>query len=252
MPDKFANVEILYRLMGGLAALELPIVFKGAVVLRTVLENAGIVETARQTRDIDGDWVGEPPSMENLLLHISKVADGLDIQGIKVAVVREYAENRSAGFRVSVGAETLFTIDISIRPNPFGREYYTVTGVRFIGSSIEKIVADKVKTISSRLVFRRTKDIYDLYLLSALNVHELHAIAEVYHAQNVAIGEFTEFITDVSLVEHAYEQLAFISSKPTFETVYTRVSFFLQPFIDKSYTDVSATWSSEACRWICK
>ena len=44
--------------------MRVPIVFKGAMVLKTAIKQAGInVNTERYTQDIDGDWMAQPPSM---------------------------------------------------------------------------------------------------------------------------------------------------------------------------------------------
>ena len=159
-------LQLMVRLVEELSLLKVPIVFKGAVVLKTALFGYRL-DTERATRDIDGDWIGEPPSMEQLNKIINTAL--LNVGATFTAVPhREYGQGRSAGFTVLDDGNKIFAIDISIKNNPFCCQYITFNGVQFVGASAAKMFADKMHGISSNLVFRRGKDVYDLYLLSTL------------------------------------------------------------------------------------
>ena len=88
-------MEFLYRVMEELAKADVPIVFKGAMVLKLVIQRNNPSTVERKTKDIDGDWVGDSPTMEQiekaLRQAVKQVDNSLDIQ-----VVREYGEKRSA------------------------------------------------------------------------------------------------------------------------------------------------------------
>lgn len=163
---------MMVRFIEELSELNAPIVFKGAIVLKTALKDSQIA-TQRGTRDVDGDWVMSEPTMEVLLntvsTALSKVGDEYS-----VVVTREYGANKSAGFSVQniETLEQLFTFDLSVKKNPFYSTYYsTVNGIAFRGATPAKMVADKLHGISTRTVFRRCKDIVDLYLLSSLTCY---------------------------------------------------------------------------------
>lgn len=71
------SMQFLYRVMEELSNAGIPIVFKGAMVLNLVLRGNNPSKVERMTRDIDGDWVGEFPTMkemENALREAVKAA----------------------------------------------------------------------------------------------------------------------------------------------------------------------------------
>ena len=57
-------MELLYRIMEELSEAGVPIVFKGAMVLHLALQENNPSHVERATRDIDGDWIGKSPTME--------------------------------------------------------------------------------------------------------------------------------------------------------------------------------------------
>lgn len=59
-------MKFLYRVMEELSNAGIPIVFKGAMVLNLVIRENNPSKVERMTRDIDGDWVGEFPTMEEM------------------------------------------------------------------------------------------------------------------------------------------------------------------------------------------
>ncbi len=75
-------MEFLYRVMEELSDAGIPIVFKGAMILNVVIRENNPSKVERMTRDIDGDWVGEFPTMEEmervLRNAVQKVESSLD------------------------------------------------------------------------------------------------------------------------------------------------------------------------------
>lgn len=57
---------VLYNVMEELSKAGVPIVFKGAMVLNLVIRDNNPSKAERATRDIDGDWIGESPTMEKM------------------------------------------------------------------------------------------------------------------------------------------------------------------------------------------
>jgi hypothetical protein len=60
--------RLMYRVMGKIYESDAPIVFKGAMVVRKILQDGGIASIDRPTKDIDSHWIGSPPSMGVLVL----------------------------------------------------------------------------------------------------------------------------------------------------------------------------------------
>ena len=94
-----------------------PIVFKGAMVLNLVLHEKNPTGIVRATRDIDGDWYGKQPSMEQIENCLKEAVKRVSPE-LEVYAVREFGEKRSAGFRISnEKGEKVASIDLSIRNN---------------------------------------------------------------------------------------------------------------------------------------
>ena len=60
--------EIMYEIIGAITDTDLPIVFKGGLVLKLLLKEIGFEEIERMTRDIDASWIGTAPTLS--LIHI--------------------------------------------------------------------------------------------------------------------------------------------------------------------------------------
>lgn len=92
-------MEFLYNVMEELSKAGVPIVFKGAMVLNLAIRGNNPSKVERATRDIDGDWVGKSPTMEDmkkaLQSAVKKVDSSLDIQ-----INRVFGERKSAGFKI--------------------------------------------------------------------------------------------------------------------------------------------------------
>lgn len=225
-------IPLMYHLMGAMASLGYPIVFKGAMVLNALKLP---VDTARMTQDIDGDWVSPEITNERLLDSLNYALTSLGNTGLHVEQTRTFAQGRSAGFVVKRRQDdfTLFTLDIGVKGNNFYVPY-TKGNVTFYGSHPNKIYADKVSAISTNKVYIRTKDIYDMYLLSFLNItFSTRDIVEVLFSSDKTLGDFSSFLNDTKPkgIEYAYNKLDGITNKPDFASVHKRVATFIKPFI---------------------
>lgn len=218
-------MEFLYRVMEELANAGIPIVFKGAMVLNLVIRENNPSKVERMTRDIDGDWVGEFPTMEEmekaLRNAVEKVDSSLDIQ-----VNRVFGERKSAGFKIvnEIG-EKIASIDLSVRKNRFCSHYISyVNGVSITGASLSKMLSDKIYAISGQNVCRRMKDVLDIYVMSyitKINTDELH---QIWRETGRQLGNFEAYKTQVKELNEAYNKMKSIRNKPDFIEVYQRVN----------------------------
>lgn len=71
-------MELLYRIMEELSNAGVPIVFKGAMVLNLVMRENNPSRVERATRDIDGDWVGIGPTMEQMENALRRAVKAVD------------------------------------------------------------------------------------------------------------------------------------------------------------------------------
>lgn len=236
--------ELMTRVVENLASMNVPIVFKGAFVLKVVTSKMNY-STTRDTHDIDGDWVGAVPTLEYLRSLIDSAVKQVD-QRLSVCTFRNYGDDKSAGFNVLLTGKKQFSLDIGIRQNPYGVSYMTLNGVYFTGSSLDKMFADKVNVLSGRKIFRRVKDLFDLYLMSYMSNFSTVSTYSIYSTYNIVLGSFAEFLNNKSDLKHAYDVLRGISNKPDFDVVYARVYYFVSPFIKRSMS--SMIWNGN--NWV--
>lgn len=160
-------IEFLYRVMEELSKEGVPIVFKGAMVLNLAIRDNNPSKVERATRDIDGDWTGELPTMEEMEKALRNAVKKVD-SSMDIRINRAFGERKSAGFRIiNENGEKVAGVDLSVRQNRFCRPYISyVNGVSIKGASISKMLSDKVYAISGEQVCRRMKDVLDIYVLS--------------------------------------------------------------------------------------
>jgi len=249
-------MDFMYRVIEEMARLKIPVVFKGALVLNQALKDRGMPYNFRQTKDIDLNWLAGEGRENDLIEIIEGIVYNLGLCDVTVVCDRKASKelDRSARIVVKRGGTNLFSLDISLRENPFVVEYKTPNGVIFLGSSLDKIFADKVRAISSKAIFRRAKDLYDLYIMSMLDGYSIKATLEVYAFEDKSLGDFDSFISRLDDLKYAYDRLEEIINKPFFNDVYARVRDFCLPFITGDYIKctrmVDGVWNSQASMWI--
>jgi len=239
---------LMYKIIGKISEFDTPIVFKGALITRLVLMENEYSALERQTKDIDANWTEAPPSMEELKNIVNR---SLTIFNGKLyaEAIREYGEKKSAGIAIveTASGNRIITMDISIKPVTGSKiYYYGKIGVR--GVLANEILADKISVISSKMVFRRAKDIIDIYALAhCVNVHT-DDIFYIYKKNPArVVGVFDEFYNRRQDVEHAYESLAGIENKPSFDNVYSYLTKFIKPFAE--HDETPKLWDSEKMMW---
>jgi len=239
--------QLMYRLLGRISESDAPIVFKGALITKLILAESGYNTLDRRTVDIDANWTDTPPSMEHLVGIINRALGELSGQFYAVAV-REYAENKSAGISILAQGtdEEIMTMDISIKP-VVGSKVYHYGEVAIRGVLANEILADKIAVLSSYKMFRRAKDMVDVYALTHCISVQTTDIFAIIENKRRELGGFEAFINQRGNVEHAYGKLAGIEGKPPFEDVYSYLLDFIQPFARKD--DKPRIWDSEMMAW---
>lgn len=227
--------EFLYRLMSMLYSMNIPIVFKGALVLKVVqyqYGNPAMIE--RETHDLDGDWVGSTPSMEYLTSVLQTAVNNLGYN-VRVEAYRDYGDRKSAGFNfIRRDTGDLFTtMDLSIRSNSCLQLYSFIDGITFCGQSINKIIVDKISVCASRSIFRRIKDIIDLYILSYCWNGYSKDLVELSIYLSKSFSDLSRLTDYYNELEHAYSKYKNKASVLPFSVVHSRVVNFLLPFINK-------------------
>ena len=191
-----AEEKLMYTVMNAIYSSGIPIDFKGAMVLKACLMEAGFSNEIRHTADIDANWYSDsPPSAEKLVesLETALQRNGINLQ---VDLYRMYGEGRSAGFELTDPnmGEILFTMDMDVNRPVQPTQIYEVAGLRFRGVSPDQILADKISAISTGKVFRRIKDVVDLYYLSQVFELDLNRLQQTLSNCGKMLEDFHGFL----------------------------------------------------------
>jgi len=237
----------MYQILGQICQADAPIVFKGALVTKLILSEHGYTALERQTRDIDANWIGTPPTMTELESTINRSLNALN-RKFRAEAFREYGDKKSAGLYIVENAtdEKIVTMDVDIRPICGSRVYhYGEVGIR--GVLPTEILADKITVLSGIKMFRRSKDFIDVYALSHCVRVLTSEIFEIISEKHLVLDEFKELFTRCNDVEHAYDKLKGIEGKPPFEDVYSYLTAFARPFAQRNTTP--RVWNSGKQSW---
>ena len=238
---------ILYQIMSGLYRADVPLVFKGALVVKVILNENDFDLLERETRDIDANWVNKPPLMDDLVSMINH-AFNKTLNNFKAVAIQEYTEKQSACLEIfEKNTNTPYTtIDIKIKPYT---KYmiYCVDEISFRGVLVNEILADKISVLSSDKIFRRAKDMIDVYALSHCVPIQINDILETCKREGRAVSVFSAFLNRRDDLEHAYNKLHRIERKPAFNEIYSYMENFLHPFIEQAPDNM--IWNNQDCVW---
>jgi hypothetical protein len=239
--------QLMYQILGKISEADAPIVFKGALITKLVLAENGFTMLDRKTADIDANWIGTPPTMETLATTIQNALGDMQNQ-LYAAADRQYGERKSAGIsiRTKETDEEIVSMDISMKP-VMGSRIYHYGEISIRGVLPNEILTDKITVLSKRLVFRRSKDLVDVYALTHCVKVLTAKIFGIISRKHLELGEFTDLLTRRADVEHAYNMLKGIDGKPPFDDVYAYLTKFVQPFSQRDKTP--RVWSSRNQVW---
>ncbi len=219
--------SFLKRVIIEISKLDAPIIFKGGLALKDILNNINPDETIeRRTIDIDGNWIGEVDShkVTDVLIQAVKNVDS----SYSVELYRNAGENQSMGYRILDHENEVITeIDLDMKQNPF----YVIAQINHVNvkySSIEKIFADKLSVLSGPRVFRRSKDLLDVYLILKNQSIPMEKVKEILDYDKRKLGDFSTMLQNKEDVKHAYDTLKEITNKPEFEEVWKEITDFLR------------------------
>lgn len=226
-----AEERLMYRVMKAIYESGIPISFKGSMVLKAFLMEAGFTDDTRHTADIDANWVSDNwPAGEQMQVSIQKALQSSHID-LNTRLYRMYGEGRSAGFELTdpSSGEILFTMDIDVNRPAMETRIYEISEIQFRGVSLEPMLADKLFVVSTERIFRRIKDLIDLYYLAQVYKPDWPEIIEIMRNSGRSLGSFECFLNMTEDLRHAYNKFRFDGdiSKPSFEDVYQTVYEFI-------------------------
>ena len=222
----------MYEVMKAVCDSGIPVRFKGSMVLKTCLMEAGYSDEIRHTVDIDANWNSDTPPTESQMVESFQKAISDGGIALNVRLYRMYGEGRSAGFELADDktGEILFTMDVDVnRPIPPTR-MYEVAGLRFRGVAPIAMIADKIAAVSTDRVFRRIKDVVDLYYISGAFPFDRVALHQALKNSGKALDNFDGFLHRYDELKHSYDKFRFAGDvgKPQFEAVYRSVKEYIR------------------------
>ena len=238
--------ELMYAILNNISNTDLPIVFKGALITKLILSNNGFEDVSRSTEDIDGNWIGEAPTMESLVDDINRSLGDLSARYYAEAY-RQYDVKKSAGIYIIERTidKNILKMDISIKP-VFGDKVYRIGDMSIRGVIADEILADKLCVLSGHYIFRRAKDIIDVYTLShCVDVYS-DSIFDICKLKGSEMKAFDEFYNRKHDVEHAYIKLRGVLGKPDFNDTYDHLNIFIKPFAGKN---PGLQWNCKTKSW---
>ena len=163
------------------------IVLKGNILLNKILP-----ELARSTKDMDLDIVATEEEYKTYILpvltaHVDKLVDSGEVD---FYTVREVKHGSICGIKVYKYNEVeqpllTFSVDINLISDTEGITLYRTYDYDFYGSSLEKILSDKLSAVLSSKRYRRMKDFYDIYIILKSDMKvDLHEFMYLFQRQN--------------------------------------------------------------------
>ena len=232
-----AEEKLMYGVMKAVYDSGIPVNFKGSMVLKACLMEAGYDEETRHTVDIDANWISDaPPTAEQMVESLQSAIrkSGIDLA---VSLYRMYGEGRSAGFELKdrESGEVLFTMDMDVNRPAQTTKIYEIDEIRFCGVAPIQMIADKVAAVSTDKVFRRIKDVVDLHYLSKVFTFDRAAVLQTLKNNGRKLEGFGGFLHRYEDLRHSYEKFRFTGdvSKPPFEEVYKAAKAFIKDVLPK-------------------
>lgn len=240
--------KLMYQIISNISSTNAPIVFKGALITNLILQENNYQKIVRATKDIDANWVGNPPTIDILVDTINQSLGELSDQFVAIPT-RESGDMKAAGVSI-VERETsdeVISMDIDIKPVTGIKVYYNGNAI-IKGVLPNEILVDKISACSTDVVYKwRTKDIVDVYALSHCVRIDIKEIFEISKQLNRKIGSFDAFYNKKSELQYSYEKLRGIEGKPNFDSIYNYLSIFFEPFAQRELK--SKIWNNKKLSW---
>lgn len=124
-------------------------------------------------------------------------------------------------------------IDMNVSPfNSISVCFLSTTGMN--AYDCETMLADKISAVCSEKIFRRVKDVYDIYVLSQVGTYSYANIVNHIRAKrpeffNNRVWMFHPQYYDA--LNHAYDKYKGIYNKPDFKVIFEICSCFVSPFV---------------------
>lgn len=240
--------KLMYSILGELGNSNIPLIFKGGLITGLFLMEQSFHDVHRATKDIDANWIGTPPTLEEIAASLFNAIKDKH-SNLEVKELRPFGEKQSAKFAfIDIHTnDELFTMDLDLHRGSGYRTYFYGTA-SFNGVLPLEIILDKISSSSKDLIYKwRTKDLLDVYMLCHCFSFKIKDIFDYSKKYKREINDFSAFSQKRNEIEHAYNKLNSINGKPEFNEVYTFLDKVFTPFREGIQKDFF--WNSEKLEW---
>lgn len=224
-------------------------VLKGDTAFMSMLNESNLDVYMRSTHDIDLH-VNSESAWQSFKRDIVQILNS-NQYGVQYRVTK--FKNRSttsdsiALVALYNGVEYNLKIDMNVSPfNTITLTYLKSTGMS--AYDCDTMIADKISAICSQKVYRRSKDLYDLYVLSQIRQYSLSSLVnhiKVKRPEFFTSGVNMLVLQNYASLEHAYSKYKGILNKPSFEVVFKVCSSFIYPFFNLGSINRNLYWNGE-------
>ncbi len=226
MSNSYDLENFLYAIIDEISKTDAPIIFKGGLALKDLLyQKNPNLNIMRKTIDIDANWIGNVDYDEITIVFEQAVKKIEPTYHIEITRLPE--SGKSLGYKIMDAHNNVISkIDLDIKDNPF----YVICSIRHTNikySSLEKIMSDKLHAISLSHVFRRPKDLFDIYMILQENDINFIKVKEILNYDNRELGDFSTMLNNKDLLKESYNKLYGIENKPDFDEVWNVILDYL-------------------------
>jgi predicted nucleotidyltransferase component of viral defense system len=225
--------------------------YKGGYILNKRIPNC------RFTKDVDLSI-----AQKELYLDVKRVMTEIANHFISKGIVTSYTikedvtETLNGGIQFyNSSNEKTIGVDVGLHPLSFGITSLTISIGDFNVFSIERSLSDKLFVVCSRKRFRRTKDLYDIYMLTTLFDITYKLLSECIEYRSVDWNLFPSSEEVLVQLEYAYNKLTigkegdtFVKEKPIFQIVMAQLVAFCDPFLTSR--SLVTNWNHERSHWV--
>lgn len=228
------------------------IILKGAMNLKAAVQSPVPAVELRNTMDLDFH-VPSWDIWEEFVDEIPKSISKSSPSGYKYSVIsrRSTTPDKGDSLLIDTGTPLTFEIDMNLSSRSPEATIYPGRGV--LGYSIYEMLVDKTMSFFSRKIYRRAKDLYDLYLMSLEFDIDLDRLVKCVDSKwDLNNLSSPLHIADREQLKKAYDKLRILGdSKPDFDIVYGRVNKFCSEYVNFYYSGVrdGKSWNRRTGKW---
>lgn len=210
--------------------------FKGGYVLTKLMPNE-----VRATEDIDFS-ISDYKQYAIVKDILREMAEQLLNYGVitEYTIKEEIGERSSGGIQMQpVDGSSSIKIDVGWHDLSYGITTWTCQGFNCNRFEVERMLSDKISAVYSRKRFRRTKDLYDFYILTSNFDVDLNVLRSYIDKRGLVDWNADPFREDVmKQYAYAYDKLVVKSIsgveliKPEFVQIIDRLRYFMSRYND--------------------